>query len=218
MVLIIPSVAFASWWNPLSWNIFSFLHKKEVIPQVQVEVQKTPEEKINELQKQLDDLKKQQPTSTSATTIPAIKEVKKTAPVDNSAIIKKQVEATLKAKADQDALIAKQKADEQTRIDALKAESDRQAQLEANRIKEEELEVQKEANAKIEAKQEKLDAINLEIANLNAKYAKDSAELKLNTGGSFGGAMNSNLSNLQTKYIDDYNALMAEFQQVKYSD
>jgi len=62
---LIPQLALASWWNPFSWNIFK---KKEITPQVQVDVQKTPEEKISELQKQLDELKNQQPVSGSVTT------------------------------------------------------------------------------------------------------------------------------------------------------
>lgn len=56
-LFIIPSLAFASWWNPFTWKIFK---KREPAPQVQVintEKEKTPEEKISELQKQLDELK-----------------------------------------------------------------------------------------------------------------------------------------------------------------
>lgn len=52
IVFIIPSIALASWWNPFSWKIFQ---KKQTVHQAQE--QKTPEEKINELQKQIDDLK-----------------------------------------------------------------------------------------------------------------------------------------------------------------
>src|ERR1035437_9589005 len=86
-VLIIPSIALASWWNPFSWSIF---HKKEVVPSAQVEIPKTPEEKINDLQKQLDDLKKQQQVPTSTTTTPVVnKEVKKTTPVIVSPVITK---------------------------------------------------------------------------------------------------------------------------------
>lgn len=96
IVFIVPSVAFASWWNPFSWKVFSFLHKKEV-PRVQVEVQKTPEEKINDLQKQLDDLKNQQPVSAPATT-PAVKEVKKTAPVVTVKPISKNQDQTAQYK------------------------------------------------------------------------------------------------------------------------
>jgi hypothetical protein len=65
LVFIIPSVAFASWWNPFSWKIF---HKKEVAPQTQINIQKNSDEKINELQKQLDDLKNEKEISTIKTT------------------------------------------------------------------------------------------------------------------------------------------------------
>lgn len=65
IVFIIPSIAFASWWNPFSWfNSWTF-HKTETIPQEQVEIQKTSEEKISELQKQVDDLKNQKLNSDS---------------------------------------------------------------------------------------------------------------------------------------------------------
>lgn len=98
IVFITPSVVFASWWNPISWKVFK---KKEIVPQVQVEKQKTPEEKISDLQKQLDDLKKQQPIPTSNTTYPIIKkEVKKNIPaVDELASLKAQNQAKLEAEA-----------------------------------------------------------------------------------------------------------------------
>lgn len=68
ILFIIPSVALASWWNPFSWfNGWTF-HKTEVAPPVQVETQKTPEEKINELQAQLDELKKEKSDSTTTKT------------------------------------------------------------------------------------------------------------------------------------------------------
>lgn len=35
-VFMFPAVASAAWWNPLSWKVFSFFHKKEIAPQVQV--------------------------------------------------------------------------------------------------------------------------------------------------------------------------------------
>ena len=93
LTFIVPSIAFASWWNPFSWSMF---HKKEVTPQVQVETQKTPEEKINDLQKQLDDLKKQQQVSTPTTTAPVVKkEVKKTTPVVIPVATKPETEKTV---------------------------------------------------------------------------------------------------------------------------
>lgn len=72
--------ASALWWNPFTWKIFQ---KQEPIPQVQTIPEKTTEEKINELQKQLDNLKKEQATTTPAVVAPTPtpivkKEVKKT--------------------------------------------------------------------------------------------------------------------------------------------
>lgn len=214
IAFIIPSVASASWWNPFSWKVFQ---KKATAPQVQVETQKTPEQKISELQKQLDDLKKEQPDSKSATITPkANKETKKDAPVvDNSVIIKAQ----------KDALIAKQKANEQARINALKVEAERQDQMEAEEVRKaleradrDARDAQEEANEKAEAKQNKLDAISLKIANLNAKYAKDSADIKHNKSGMLQSGMDAMLNMLYSKYEDEYNALMAEWQQIKYSN
>lgn len=71
IAFIIPSVAFASWWNPFSWFGGWTFHKTEVAPPIQVintEKEKTPEEKISELQKQLDDLKNKKSNSDSTTT------------------------------------------------------------------------------------------------------------------------------------------------------
>lgn len=63
-LFITPSIAFASWWNPLSWfNNWKFNKQKEV-SEVQIENQKTPEQKIDELQKQLNELKNQQSNDT----------------------------------------------------------------------------------------------------------------------------------------------------------
>jgi len=60
VVFIIPSIAFASWWNPLSWfNNWNF-NKGEKTTEVQKQLSEqkvTSEEKINELQKQIDELK-----------------------------------------------------------------------------------------------------------------------------------------------------------------
>ena len=71
-VLIIPQVTFAAWWNPVTWfNNWTF-QEKEAVQQTQTETQKTPEDKIAELQKQVDDLKKQQ-TNPPATKTPVAK-------------------------------------------------------------------------------------------------------------------------------------------------
>lgn len=66
VVLITPSITYSAWWNPFTWKIFQ---KKETVSQVQVvntetivststEKEKSPDQKIIELQKQIDDLKK----------------------------------------------------------------------------------------------------------------------------------------------------------------
>jgi len=75
IAFIIPSVAFASWWNPISWfNNWSF--NKKITPQVQVvEKELTSEEKIEELQKQLDELKNEKTVSSNMIT-PETKEIK----------------------------------------------------------------------------------------------------------------------------------------------
>lgn len=38
-ILIIPQIAFASWWNPFSWKIFGFLHKQETKQEQIVDLQ-----------------------------------------------------------------------------------------------------------------------------------------------------------------------------------
>ncbi len=113
IAFILPSIALASWWNPFSWFGGWSFNKTEVAPPVQVEKQKTPEEQIAELQKQLDDLKNSKDASV-AIPMPVTKKetVKNALVIDNSEIIKKQVqaqlEAAIKAKAEQDALVASQ--------------------------------------------------------------------------------------------------------------
>lgn len=67
LIVFIPSIAFASWWNPFTWKIFK---TKEPVPQIQVETQKTPEEKISDLQKQLNELKNPKTNSTTTTKAP----------------------------------------------------------------------------------------------------------------------------------------------------
>lgn len=121
IAFITPSVALASWWNPFSWfSNWNFV-KKETITQVQEETQKNLESRINESEKQ-----------EQSSTVPPIKEIKKTVFSNNSALIQEQVhiqtEARLRAKAEQDALIAKQKeAENQAKINALKTELEKQS-------------------------------------------------------------------------------------------
>ncbi len=71
-----------------------------------------------------------------------------------------------------------------------------------------------DANKATQDKQAKLDAVNLEIANLNTKYANDIKNVTCVVS-SF---CISQKSNLQTRYIEDYNLLQAKYQQIKYSN
>lgn len=123
-IFIIPSVAFASWWNPISWfRNWSFFSNSDEKTQIL-------EKRIVELENKINSNATTTPatstpqintsTTSSITTTPTVKKVlKKTVSpeADNSALIQAQVhaqvEATLKAKTEQDALIAKQKADTQ---------------------------------------------------------------------------------------------------------
>ena len=59
VIFIAPSVALASWWNPISWfNNWSF-KKVPTTPQVQINTQQNSDNKINELQKQVEEKKKE---------------------------------------------------------------------------------------------------------------------------------------------------------------
>lgn len=101
-VFIVPSVAFASWWNPLSWKFFHFLNKKEPVKNEQSlnnEATNNPTEEIQALEKKLAELKKEQ----SSMEGPG----KATSAIEDKAAliaeIKSQVTSELKAKAKEEA-------------------------------------------------------------------------------------------------------------------
>lgn len=215
-LFIIPKVALAAWWNPFTWRIFNRTDAKtEVL-----------EKRIQELESKLGDSATTTATSiqkeASVTTSITKKEVKQIVQeVDNYAVIqaqiREQVEAQLKAKADQDALIAKQEADEQVKLHALKAEVDRRAAQNALNIAEQQAADQQAIKNTAIAKQKKLNEINKKIADLNAKYAKDIAATRGN-GGATLEQLDTEVRMLNSRYDIDYSTLMAEFQQIKYSD
>lgn len=126
IAFIVPSIASASWWNPFSWKIF----KRNRIPeQVEVVQEKTPEEKISELQQQLDELKNEKTATSKETVLTAKKEVIKSTStiVDNSKTLKLKEQAKedeeLKAKfAEQDAREAIRKAEEKAKFEAKEAQ------------------------------------------------------------------------------------------------
>jgi hypothetical protein len=65
VIIFAPSIALASWWNPISWfNNWSF-KKVDVSQQIQTSNQQISDQKIIELQKQVEELKRQPILSTS---------------------------------------------------------------------------------------------------------------------------------------------------------
>lgn len=182
MIFIVPSIALASWWNPFSWKIFQ---KKQIVPEVQVETQKTPEEKINELQKQLDELKNQKTTPVSTTAAPVIKKEvdKKIIPVvDNLAALKAEnqakVDAEAKIRAEQYAIKQQAQKDAENK--------QRQAQEQANQKA---LALQQELAQKrallAEMKTNCDDPINVlkqQILDIKSKYFSDLENLKNKPG------------------------------------
>lgn len=117
VVIIYPSFALASWWNPFSWKIFS--KKKETATTNPIKngdnlanIQNDSSEEIQKLKQQIEDLKKQKIIDST--------DVKKSVKnIDNTEILKKQVQAELdkaiKEKEANDALISKQKTQEENK-------------------------------------------------------------------------------------------------------
>ena len=247
---IVPSVAFASWWNPTTWfNSWSFSSNSDARTQVL-------EKRIAELESKINTNATTTisaistpsiiTATTTATTTPVVKkEIKKVAPtIGNSAIIeaqvKAQVEATLKAKADQDALVAKQRADAQAVIDAQNAANlaaqqaqavkdaaniaaqqaaDKAAQDAANLAAQQAAQrlaaQQQTTQAAAQAKHDQLNAINQQIATLNAKYAQD-----VSAASGYGAKdfVDTVIRNINNKYNIDYATLQAQYQQIQYSN
>jgi len=102
IILITPSIALASWWNPGTWRIFSFLHSNSAPKEVSsVSLDKNYEEKINELQRQIEELKNLKTGSTNKET--------STTNMMTTDQIKAQVEKEVKLKLEQTALDSKEK-------------------------------------------------------------------------------------------------------------
>lgn len=261
---LLPHIALASWWNPVSWfNNWSI--SKKVDPQTQV-----LENRVRELEQKLNTVTAVAPPperlastssvvvlkpATTTKTVPSTVDraiiakqplIQPRKPIDNTAIIKqevrKEVEATLKARADQDALIAKQKADAQAKADNQRIELEKQTAQAAAVAKsqkdaqeyaalEAQLNAQKEvdraqasainaalavAQQAAQDKKNKLNAINQQIADLNAKYASDIANAeKASVPMQFINAQKQTISNT---YSNAYDSLMAQYQQIQYSN
>ena len=94
--LMVPSVVLASWWNPISWKIFNFIIRKDKEIQTPSSNSNNYEEKISELQKQIEDLKLQQSNSTQSSPL-------------NKDEIRAQIEKEVKSKIEQNSLTTREK-------------------------------------------------------------------------------------------------------------
>lgn len=84
-MFLYPAVTFAAWWNPLTWKIFA---RQETAYNLEVQnieaTKRASEEKINELQKQVEELRKQNSSSTATTTSLKIKSIDKNTTVERN--------------------------------------------------------------------------------------------------------------------------------------
>ena len=75
LVFIIPQIAFAAWWNPISWfSGWNFFHKTDIQTQVL-------EDRVKELEKNLDNASTSTPTKTTPTTVTPKRDRAVTTPV-----------------------------------------------------------------------------------------------------------------------------------------
>lgn len=84
LMLLIPQVTFAAWWNPFTWKVFKFFQKQEPVVEQVVEIEGTQNatttdsqtSEIEQLRKEIEELKKSQSSKSSGSSQP----VKQTAP------------------------------------------------------------------------------------------------------------------------------------------
>lgn len=68
LLLIVPQITFAAWWNPMTWDILKFFRKQEVkVEQVASTTEVQSQSEIEQLKKEVEELKKSQTSKTSGT-------------------------------------------------------------------------------------------------------------------------------------------------------
>ena len=232
IAFIVPSVALASWWNPFSWfNGWTF-HKEEVVVPIEIipiETEKTPEEKISDLQKQLDELKNKQPDSNPTKTTPVIKEFKKIIPVVKTETKPNEViDVCLNIEGVQTTVpvgyssissictlivvqdLCPNMLGIQQKIPAGKTfyrnTQECLSDQEIDAIENKNLEKQ---TRELQCQEAKEGVINLkkEVAELYTKYQTDSAYIMTNPNGTWGGAVENEIQKLEQKYNSDKNVI-----------
>lgn len=231
IALIVPQITLAAWWNPVSW--FRKQPAKNAIQESSVKTATSTATEIEDLQKRIDALKKQQAVVAPASSVATKKKIEKVVPYTNSSeTTKVQVQMQVE-------IAAKAKADEQARIDMANDMLQKQIiqQAEANRVQAINAQIEADKKAKadqvalvlvqqqaeqfvaqqaLQIKQEKLNAINKQIADLNAKYVADVKISRDRMAPMF--AIDGEIRELTIRYNLDYATLTAEFQQIQYSN
>lgn len=160
LILIVPSIASAAWWNPLSWfNNWNFRQEK-IMQSIDTPADKSTNSTADEIEKlktQIKELESKQSTPT----VSNAPEVKKSSPVNTP--------------------------------------------------------VTNTTPTAVDEKQIKLNEINKQIADLNAKYAQDVADINKD-GGRTLATIETVRRAIEIKYINDYNLLVAKYQQIQYSN
>lgn len=105
-------------------------------------------------------------------------------------------------------------------LNVLNSQSDSRQQIEAAQAQLKALQELKTINDAYLAKKEKLNAINLEMANLNAKYVQDIKDVDTNNAGRGVTTFTSDTQKaaITRKYTVDYSTLQAEYQQIQYGN
>ncbi len=181
LIIIIPQIAFAAWWNPLSWfGGWSFFHRNN--NETEILNENIGKSALNEA------------TSTSATTTPTVESIKNKPSIDNSILYQNQLEAVLKAKAEQDALIYAQQKAEQDRLELIKKNEELDALNFQN-----DLAARRAANLAEECKTLKYEIYTLsnQILTIEKQYYDLIYEARQNTEGTWGGAVESKVASLQ---------------------
>lgn len=207
-ILVFPSVAFASWWNPFSW--FGNWSFSKPIQQTQLENKTSElEQKVKELENKL--VEKDGKVEVKAVTIPAVVESKnkpsdikitpeplRTDLCSNIEGIQENIPTGFSLYANTRTCLTEKEIEKYENIQS-------QAVQYQNRLKED--------DAKYEEQVDKINSIKQQIIDLNIKYLNDKEVASKNMEGSFGGGLNQKLQDLYNKYTSDYNYLSLQYQQ-----
>lgn len=258
VAFIVPQIALASWWNPFSWfkkqtpQITSQAQTTEIYNQKSTTATSTSSE-IDELKKEIGELKKQQQSPTvvqakknepiKTQSVQATVEQLKTYTLANGAIV--DINGNIIQAAPQKIETQPKEDDKTIGINYFNLKktciglSDSQYSYCVNYALNSEVQTSKQiqtpvaqtqggqqatqqqtAQQALQAKQEKLNAVNKKIADLNAKYLEDLKAVNTSAAGRgiTSAGLSPQISALNRQYNLDYAALQVEYQQIQYSN